>query len=65
MKMGEKRIRIVLKRSLIGTKPRQLATARALGLRKIGSHVDVEPTPSILGMVRNISHLVQFEEIGT
>jgi len=65
LKMGEKRIRIVLKRSLIGTKPRQLATARALGLRKIGSHVDVEPTPSILGMVRNISHLVQFEEIGT
>jgi len=63
--MGAKRIKIVLKRSLIGTKPKQLATARALGLRRIGSHVEVEPTPSILGMVKSISHLVQLEEIGT
>ncbi len=37
---------------------RQLETLRGLGLRNIGDEVQVKDTPSILGMVQRISHLV-------
>lgn len=58
-----KRIRIRLIRSTISTLPRQRATVRSLGLRKIGSAVEHEAGPAILGMVRAVSHLVSVEEL--
>jgi len=57
------KIRIKLVRSLIGCLPRQRATARALGLRKIGSSSEQEASPAILGMVKAVSHLVAVEEV--
>ena len=58
------KIRIKLVRSVIGTLPKQRATVRALGLRKIGSSVEQEANPVVLGMVKVVSHLVSVEEIG-
>ncbi len=60
--MAEK-IKIKLVRSTIGRKPYQKKTAKALGLGKINSSVEKEASPSILGMVRAIEHLVEVEEI--
>jgi large subunit ribosomal protein L30 len=57
------KIRVRLVRSTIGTKPNQRATVRALGLRKIGSSREHEAVPSILGMVRVVSHLVAVENL--
>ena len=57
------RIRIKLVRSVIGALPKQRATVRALGLRKIGSSTEQESSPAILGMVKVVSHLVSVEEI--
>jgi large subunit ribosomal protein L30 len=57
------KIRIKLTRSLIGALPRQRATARSLGLRKIGSSTEQEANPAIMGMVKIVSHLVSVEEI--
>ncbi|MDR1948527.1 MAG: 50S ribosomal protein L30 [Spirochaetaceae bacterium] len=57
------RIRIRLVRSTIGTLPKQRATVRSLGLRKIGSAVEQDASPVILGMVKVVSHLVSVEEI--
>jgi large subunit ribosomal protein L30 len=57
------KIRIRLVRSTIGALPRQRATVRALGLRKIGSSKEQEANPVILGMVRVVSHLVSVEEV--
>ena len=57
------KIRIKLVRSVIGSLPKQRATVRALGLRKIGSFSEQEASPAILGMVRVVSHLVSVEEI--
>jgi large subunit ribosomal protein L30 len=57
------KIRVKLVRSVIGCLPRQRATVRALGLRKIGSSSDQEASPEILGMVKAVSHLVSVEEI--
>ena len=57
------KIRIKLIRSVIGSLPKQRATVRALGLRKIGSSAEQEANPAILGMVKVVSHLVSVEEI--
>ncbi|GHV78207.1 50S ribosomal protein L30 [Spirochaetia bacterium] len=57
------KIRIRLARSVIGSLPKQRATVRSLGLRKIGSVSEQEDTPVIRGMVRVVSHLVTVEEI--
>lgn len=58
-----KKIRIRLVRSTIRALPNQRATVRSLGLRKIGSSTEQEASPSILGMVRTVSHLVSVEEL--
>jgi large subunit ribosomal protein L30 len=57
------KIRIRLIRSVIGTLPKQRATVRSLGLRKIGSSTEQEASPAILGMIRVVSHLVAVEEV--
>ena len=57
------KIRIRLTRSTIGALPKQRATVRSLGLRKIGSCTEQEASPAILGMVKVVSHLVSVEEV--
>jgi large subunit ribosomal protein L30 len=59
------KIRIRLVRSVIGALPRQRATVRSLGLRKIGSVAEQDATPAVLGMVRTVAHLVSVEEVST
>ncbi len=56
-------IKITLVRGLSGTLPKQRKTVKALGLGKISSYVVHEATPSTLGMVRVVSHLVKVEEV--
>jgi large subunit ribosomal protein L30 len=58
-----KKIRIRLVRSTIRALPNQRATVRSLGLRKIGSSTEQEASPSVLGMVKVVSHLVSVEEL--
>ena len=60
--MAEK-IEIRLIRSVIGGKPVQRKTVKALGLKKINSKVVQEKNPVILGMVRTVRHLVEVKEI--
>ncbi len=57
------KLTITLARSVIGTKPNQRKTVRSLGLRKIGSSVEQEASPAVLGMVQTVAHLVKVEEI--
>lgn len=55
------KIRITQVRSSIGTKPRQRATLKALGLRRIRHQVVQEDSAVIEGMLKKVSHLVQVE----
>ena len=57
------KIKISLVRSTISALPKQRATVRSLGLRKIGSSRVQEASPAILGMVKTVSHLVRVEEV--
>ncbi|MFQ8599714.1 MAG: 50S ribosomal protein L30 [Oscillospiraceae bacterium] len=55
-------VKIKLKRSLVGWKDDQIATAHSLGLHKVGNEViqpDNEPTR---GKIQKISHLVEVTE---
>ncbi|MDR2376569.1 MAG: 50S ribosomal protein L30 [Treponema sp.] len=57
------KIRIRLVKSVISSLPKQRATVRSLGLRKIGSVNELEASPAVLGMVRVVSHMVSVEEL--
>jgi large subunit ribosomal protein L30 len=54
-------LRIKLIRSTIAQNPRNIATIEALGLRKIGSVVEKEDTPSIRGMIHKVQHMLVVE----
>ncbi len=51
--------KITLVKSLIGRKPNQVATAKALGLNKIGQTVTKEENEAIRGMIVTIAHMVK------
>ena len=51
--------KITLVKSLIGRKPNQVATAKALGLTKIGQPVVKEENEAIRGMIVTIAHIVK------
>ncbi len=51
--------KITLVKSLIGRKPNQVATAKALGLNKIGQTVTKEENDAIRGMIVTIAHMVK------
>jgi len=57
------KLKITLKKSMAGQSKDQIATVKALGLKKIGSTVEHEDTPSIRGMIKKVEHLVSVEEI--
>ena len=57
------KVKITLNKSLIGRKQNHVATAKTLGLKKIGKAVEHEDTPQIKGMINKISYLVSVEEV--
>lgn len=60
-KAQDKKIKVTLLRSVIGTKPEHRASVRGLGLRRINHTVEVEDTPAIRGMINKVSYLVRCE----
>ena len=52
-------VQVKLVKSLIGSKKDQIATAHALGLRKIGDVSEQPDNPQTQGKVKKISHLVE------
>lgn len=56
-------LKITLKRSLIGGKQDQRATARALGLGKVGSTVYQQDCGPIRGMIHKLNHVLAVETV--
>lgn len=56
------KIKIKQIRSAIGRTKTQKRTLEALGLRKLHQVVEHEATPSILGMIASVSHLVEVQK---
>lgn len=57
------KIRITLQKSKIDRTKAQKVMIETLGLNKVGSSVEKEATPQIMGIVTKVSHLVKTEEI--
>lgn len=55
--------KIILKKSLIGRKDDQIATAHSLGLRKIGQVVNQPVNDATKGKIAKISHLIEVAEL--
>ena len=55
------KIKVTKVRSVINRPQDQKQTMEALGLRKIGQTIEHEDTPSILGMINKVNHLVSVE----
>ena len=55
-------IKVKLVKSLIGSKKDQIATAHALGLRKIGDTAIQPDNPQTKGKIRKIAHLIEATE---
>jgi len=53
------KIRIQWKKSAIGYPKEQGRVIRALGLKRLNQEVEREDSPTILGMVHKVKHLVQ------
>ncbi len=57
------KIRVKQVKSKIGRLQSQKRTLEALGLRKMNQVVEHEATPSIIGMVNTVKHLISVEEV--
>jgi len=60
--MSDKMVKATLRHSAIGTSPRQRATLRGLGLRRVGRAVILKDSPAVRGMLRAVAHLVTVED---
>jgi large subunit ribosomal protein L30 len=59
---ADKMVKATLRRSAIGTSPRQRLTLRGLGLKHIGQSVILKDSAAVRGMLRAVAHLVEAEE---
>ncbi|MBK7955938.1 MAG: 50S ribosomal protein L30 [Candidatus Accumulibacter sp.] len=59
--MTDKKVKVTLIRSLIGTKESHRATVRGLGLRRMHSSSVLEDTPAVRGMINKVSYLLKCE----
>ena len=57
------KLSVTLVKSTIGRKDDQIATVKALGLKKLRDNVIQEDNPAIRGMINKVSHLVEVQEI--
>ena len=55
-------VEITLKKSLIGSKKDQIATAYSLGLRKVGDKAIQPDNPQTQGKIKKIIHLIEVKE---
>lgn len=59
--MAEKKVKVTLVKSTIGTKQDHRATVRGLGLRRINHTTELQDTPEVRGMIKKVAYLVKCE----
>jgi large subunit ribosomal protein L30 len=57
------KLKVTLKKSIIGSNEKQRATVKGLGLRRINHSATLNNTPAIRGMIKKVIHLIDVEEI--
>jgi large subunit ribosomal protein L30 len=59
--MAAKKVRVTLLKSPFGTGKRHMACVRGLGLRKRHDTRELEDTPAVRGMIREVSYMLKVE----
>ena len=59
--MSDKKIKVTLVKSIIGTKQSHRATVRGLGLRRLNHSVELADSPEVRGMINKVSYLLKCE----
>ena len=59
--MSEKKIKVRLVKSVIGTQRSHRATVRGVGLRRLNSTAELVDTPAVRGMINKVSYLLEVE----
>jgi large subunit ribosomal protein L30 len=54
-------IKVTLKRGFSGADPKQVATVRGLGVRKVGHSAILKDTAPIRGMIMKVQHMLDVE----
>ena len=60
--MPGKRLRITLRKSIIGLSPKQEATVKALGLRRMHQSVSHDDTATVRGMINAVPHMLEVSD---
>jgi large subunit ribosomal protein L30 len=58
-----KKLEVKLTKSVIGEKPKNRATVRGLGLRRMQQTRVHDDTPAVRGMIHAVAHLVTVKEV--
>ena len=61
--MSDKKIKVTLVKSVIGTIQPHRATVRGLGLRRLNHSVELSDTPRVRGMINKVSYLLKCEDL--
>ena len=61
-KAETKKLRITLVRSTIGQVPKNRATIKAMGLRKLNQTVELPDNAATRGQIQKVRHMVKVEE---
>jgi large subunit ribosomal protein L30 len=59
--MTDRKIRVTLIKSPIGTLPNHKLCLKGLGLRRMHQSVSVEDTPAVRGMINKISYMLKVD----
>jgi len=54
-----KKLKVALRKSIIGLSPKQEGTVKALGLRRMHQSVTHDDTPVIRGMIAKVPHVLE------
>ena len=58
---GKKMLKVTLVKSPIACRQTHQRTVRGLGLRRLRHTVELEDTPAVRGMIRQVGYLVRLE----
>ena len=56
--MPDKKLKVTLTKSMIGLSPKQEATVKALGLRRIRQSVSHDDSATVRGMIARVVHVL-------
>ena len=60
--VAQRKLKVTLTRSIIGLSPKQEATVKALGLRRMHQTVSHDDSPTIRGMIAKVPHVLRVSD---